>query len=486
VKQDFQRALAAAREHDDPSGRISVIKQAVMTEVRSMDPAVDIRLTDYFNNSIAPDMVLRWPSENRERLLFVRPTGSAGWLLNELPLVSRYRPLMFALEDLDIAPHGNGSGGAADSLGAAASAAGTWITDASGTEAMSAGREQSPILGMLSQALVRGGRGVSDGQEIRNLAGATEGGFDGASRGSVPAVHSAVGAIEDHLDAEQSGRITRLLRAVWEAHGSDAARFPATSSVGKLTADDLSYLLKITSEGSAEFWYRIGRTINTELLGRAEVEDPSPNLQALVSASLDILQAKGTRLAYEPFRLHESEDFPRWMVTNGCLALRGLNWIAYVAARRADEFPAVDETEMPDLKTLRERAAGYHVRITEVRLARADRAATYESTEGAEILGDLALSKIEADLEGARVHKAVALLPDGGSAEIDFPQKTAVGPTSATFLLGSLMRSVLPLLSDFLPEERAGLREFLRGDFEQDTLFPEGPSGDEKPENERG
>ncbi len=474
--QEFQRALVAAREYDDPSGRISVIKQAVMTEVRSMDPAVDVRFTDYFNNSIAPDMILRWPSENnRERLLFVRPTGDPGWLLNELPLVSPYKPLMFTLEDLHVTPHGNGSGAARDSLGVAASAADTWITDASATEAMSAGRTRSPVLGMLSQALVRGGRGVSDGQEIRDLAGATEGGFDGASSGSVPAARSAVEAIEGHLNAEQSGRITRLLRAVWEAHGSDAARFPTTSSVGRLTADDLSYLLRITSEGSAEFWRRIGRAINTELVGGAEVADPSPNLQALVSASLDTLQAKGTRLAYEPFQLGESEDFPRWMVANRCLALRGLNWTSYVAARRAAEFPAADDAEMPDLKTVRERAAGSRARITEIQFERTDRAVTYESTEGGEILGDVALSHIEAELQGARVHKAVVVLPDGGSADIDFRQRTAVGPGSATFLLGSLLWSALPLLSNFSSEEQADLRRILRGDSYQDTLFPEWP-----------
>jgi len=262
-----------------------------------------------------------------------------------------------------------------------------------------------------------------------------------------------------------------LLRAVWEGHGSDSARFPTTTSTGRFTADDLSYLLTITSQASPEFWQRIGRTVTTELLGNVKVEDPSSNLQALVSASLEALQAKGIRLIHEPIRLDEPEDFPRWIVARGCLALRGANWTTYIAARLNDELPPADETDMPDLRTLRTRTAAQHVRITEVQLAKADRTVTYESTEGGEVLRDDALSRIEADLNGALVDKTVAVLPEGGKVEIDFPHKTALGPTSATFLLGSLMRAMLPLLADFTPDEMADLRGVLRGDFYQDDLF---------------
>jgi hypothetical protein len=145
-----------------------------------------------------------------------------------------------------------------------------------------------------------------------------------------------------------------------------------------------------------------------------------------------------------------------------------------------EELPPADEAQMPDLETLRARANAYHVRISEVQLARADRAVTYESTAGGEILRDDALSQIEANLNGARVDRSVAVLPDGGSVVIDFPHKTAAGLTSATFLLGPLMRSVLPLLSDFSPEELASLRSAIQGDFHQGELFTQTDlSGDE-------
>ena len=256
VRTELREALAAAREHDDPSGQISIIKQAVTREVRALDPTVSPRFTEYFNHSIVPDIVLRWPSEARERFLFVRPTGSAEWLLNDMRFLSSHHPLVFTLEDFEAAPEEKGHVAARRALEDAATAAGTWITDPSGTEAMSGirSRTPSPPVEVLSQALVRGGRGVSDGEEIRKLTTETEDGFAGASQLSVASISSAIGAIEHSLNNEQAGRLTRLLRAVWDAGGGDAAMFPPTANIGKLNEDDLSYILKTTGEGSGNFW----------------------------------------------------------------------------------------------------------------------------------------------------------------------------------------------------------------------------------------
>jgi hypothetical protein len=472
MRTDFRSALAAAEDYHDSSGRISVIKRAVKEEVRSVDPTVSVRFTDYFNNSIAPDMVLQWPNESKERLLFVRPTASASWLLNELRFVSSHHPLVFTLEDFGAAEDDNRHESARQSLAEAASAANTWITDASGTEAMSGVRTQSLPLGLLGQAMVRGGRGISDGTEMSKLATDTEGGFAGASTLSSSAIRSAVVAIERHLDVEQSGRITRLLRAAWEGNGGDSAQFPITTTIGRLTEEDLSYILRITSEGSGKFWRGIGRAVNTELLARAQVEDPSPNFQALVSENLDILQAKGVRLIDEPLRFGESADPPRWIVARGCLALRGANWTAYVAARLIDEFPPADEASLPDLRILRQRASVSHVSITQVQFGRGDREFTYESRDGGAVLDDPGISAAIADLQVTDIDGAVAALSGGGTAKIDFAAKTASGPTSSTFPLGTLVRSTLPLLADFMPEEQAEIRHALA---DKDSLFPEWP-----------
>ena len=341
MRTEFSRALAAAEDQVLASGRINAIKKAVTAEVQAADPAVSVRFTEYFNHSFAPDMVLRWPRENRERLLFVRPSASASWLLDELVLVAPHRPMVVTLEDLPASAGVQAVAPAANlaNLDQAASAADTWVTDPSGLASISDVRTSQPVLGLLSQALMRGGRGVADAPEIQALASATATGFSAASELSAAATRSAVEAIEGHLNAEQAGRLTRVLRAVWEGHGGDVARFPTSAATGSLTDDDLSYLLESVDEASADFWRRVGRNVTTVQLGRLRVEDPSASLQTLIAANLATLQAKGVRVVDEPFKLGESEDVPRWLIERGCLALRGPNWTAYLAARRSEELP---------------------------------------------------------------------------------------------------------------------------------------------------
>ncbi|HUC58693.1 MAG TPA: hypothetical protein VMA95_14925 [Streptosporangiaceae bacterium] len=323
----------------------------------------------------------------------------------------------------------------------------------------------------MSQALVRGGRGVAGGEEITDLTEKTAAGFVGSRQLSEQPTRAAVEAIETYLDAEQSGRLTRVLRAIWEGHGGVSARFPQAPSLGRLTDDDLSYLLASVDQTSAEFWRRIGRTVTTLQLARLRIEDPSANLQTLVHTNLESLQARGIRVINEPFRLGESDEIPRWLIAKGCLALRGLNWTAYIAARRSEEMPPADKAGVPDILTLRRRAIEGHAPITQVQLGRDDRAVTYESKDGSEVLDDPGLRQVAADLKITAIEKAVASLEGDRSIGIDFGQKTAIGPTSAVFPLGSLMRSILPLVSDFEDDELAMLHSALDPAPLSDDLF---------------
>jgi hypothetical protein len=129
---------------------------------------------------------------------------------------------------------------------------------------------------------------------------------------------------------------------------------------------------------------------------------------------------------------------------------------------------------MPDYSTVTSRAATYHTRISQVQLAGADTAVTFESTQGGEVLGREELSAIVEDMGGAPLREAVAVLPDGGYVKIDFPKETASGPGNVTLLLRPLMRFALPLLSDFSRDDLAGLRRILQGDA-QEELYPDLP-----------
>jgi len=471
VRTEFEQAITAASDKRDPLDRIAAIKRAVTSEIRAADPSVSVTFTEYFNHSFAPDMVLRWPTENRERLLFVRPNSSERWLLNGLRFVSSHRPLVFTLENLAAKDSSLKPDADRGVLSDEARATDTWITDPSAMAAISSVRTRESSLGLLSQALVRGGRGVAGGDEITDLTEKTQAGFVASAQLSEAPTRTAVQAIESNLDAEQSGRLTRVLRAVWEGHGGPSSRFPKAESVGRLTDDDLSYLLSAMGNASSDFWRRIGRTITTAQLGRVRVEDPSASLQAMVLANLEHLQARGVRVISEPFRLGESDQIPRWLVSKGCLALRGLNWTAYVAARRAEEMPPADDARAPDLNELRRRALEVSAPITQVQFGRDDRAITYESKDCTDVLEDPGLQQVAADLRITAIEKAVAALEGDRSVGLDFSKKTAIGPTSAVFPLGTLARSVLPLLSDLDDEEMAKLRGALEPTSPSDGLF---------------
>jgi hypothetical protein len=46
-------------------------------------------------------MVLRWPQESRERLLFLRPSADPLWLEEDVASLGAHHPLIFTLEDID-------------------------------------------------------------------------------------------------------------------------------------------------------------------------------------------------------------------------------------------------------------------------------------------------------------------------------------------------------------------------------------------------
>jgi hypothetical protein len=134
-------------------------------------------------------------------------------------------------------------------------------------------------------------------------------------------------------------------------------------------------------------------------------------------------------------------------------------------------MPPADDVRAPDLSTLIRRAADVSSPITQVQFGRDDRAITYESKDGTDVLEDPQLQKVAADLKITVIEKAIVAIEGDRSVGIDFNKKTAIGPTSAVFPLGSLVRSSLPLLSDLDGDELAGLRVLLEPAPPQDGLF---------------
>jgi hypothetical protein len=434
---------------------------------------VGVRFTDYFNHVVVPDMVLRWPDENRERLLFLRPTPNPTWLIDDVETLAAHQPIIFPLADLGPVPDST-TEGVVGQLARQATSGDTWIAEPSAVAAVAEGRADSPVIGLLAQALVRGGRGLATAGSIRDLTQATEGAFADAEHQIGERLGSSVASIETNLDGEQAGRMTRVLRAVWEGHGGSSSTFPSVASSGPLTDDDLAYLMNTLTGAAPDFWARVGKNVTTTQLGRLRLTDPSISLQNFLSANMETLTAKGMRLSSQQVRLGESESFPRWAVDRGCLAIRGASWIAHLAARKAEELPPEERGRAMSLATLRKRTSATNAIVVRVEFGKGDRSVSYESKERVNVLDDADLATVADEVRGMLVERATLAIPGAGTTNVDFGSATALGPTNSTLLLGSFARAVLPLLTPLSDEESRDLTQMLTGSAESAMLHEPG------------
>ena len=455
MRTEFASALAHAADQVSVEDKIESIKKAVHRELRLADPSVTARFTDYFNHLVVPDMVLRWPNQPEERLLFVRPSSDRAWLANDVATLAPQRPVIFTLDDLDGSSDEPGTEeDGAPELEDAAREANTWIADPSAVAVVGDGRHTSSIVGLLGQALVRGGRGVATAPSIGALTAATQVAFEKAQELEPTATAGGVLALEGSLQPQQAGRLTRVLKAVWEGHGGVGSQFPTVASTGPLTDDDLAYLLETLTDATADFWRRVGASVTTAQLGRVRISDPSDSLQAFVEGNVDRLLAKGLRAAQQQVRLGESEDFPRWLIDRGCLAIRGLEWIAHFAARKAEELPPAEEGLAISLETLKARAEVARGTVTRLEFGKGDRAVSYESKERRGVLEDEDLARLAMDVPGLSVERASVALLGGGTANVEFASRTALGPTNSMLALSVLVGTILPFVASLSEDER--------------------------------
>lgn len=474
MSRELAAALDHAYEYSEPEERISAIKLAVGRQLERVDHGASVRHTEYFNNSMAPDLVLRWPSENRERLVFLRPHSSSDWLPDDLEWITSTHPLVITLdssrERADLQRYAEVKQKVYDSD--------TLVADPQAVGELSERVDDEPAANLIAQAVLRGGRGLIDAESARTAVDDTVEGFHGAERVDLAATRRATLVLSEILQDEQAGRLGRVLQSVWEGHGGRIENFPGARNLsGEMTDEDLHFLLVNVPTGSAEFWRRIGRGVKAAQIARLKLDDFSVNLQSLISANSSILLVRGIRVLHEQRMLDEDpwRDRPLWTIAKGCISLRGAAWTAYLATGSIQDLPRKTLQDGPSISELRTRADRWMISVSNLELDTGDRIIAYSSKGDEDVLHDSRLSRIT-QADRARVRRSTIALPGGGRLECDFTSLTASGHTSAVFSLGDVVRSALPLLvdideleSDFL-EALARIEEASAGG-EQGSLF---------------
>lgn len=458
-------ALLETRHLEVLDDRVLAMKKAVAAGIELMDSEVQIKYTDYSNHGYVPDMVMKWPQTGRrDRLLFLRLTPHIEELNEGLGFIERDHPVVVSL----------GQGALTDArsvekqrndLEARASETSTWITDIQGVDTVANFTENAGFADLLGKGLARGGRGLLDGPDANSLISQTSDGFAGTEDLDAQRVGAAVESIETHMDDTESGRLTRVLRALWEGHGGTGSKFPRTEGLGKLTLNDIEYILTSVPDGPDALWRILGRDLSIGQISRLRVQDPSLPLQSLVDLNMDRLTAKGLRVTQEPLKLDEDEELvPRWVVGRGCLSLRGRDWTAYLAASKKEELPLPDDDSSEILftiGTLKKRASDIDAHVGNVVMRDHDLEFTLKSSTKHDVLHSPNLEEMAEQFGDNRVRAASVYPKGGGEAKVDFETATALGDRNTNFLATSLIQATLPLLQKLSADELKAVREKL-------------------------
>lgn len=445
---EFAASLANLNP-SDPRANIASIKNAVASQIRSNDARVTIKTTDHFNHSFVPDLVLRWPNDTEERKVFFRTSFLSSDLVQDLATLAADHPIIMSLDHVptqsgavvDAAPE------ITEALTEASAESRTLITDPYGLEALQGEAQQRPVVGLLSRAVLQGGRGLI-GEARARAAGESVGvGFEAAQTHDVPRTEAAVQETEALLDLPRANRISRLLQAVWVGSGASGASFPGATDVGaSLDEASLRFLLELPDLEDDDFWRRIGSGLTTERICQLGDLGPVPNLQRLLKQGGQRLRAKACRVIRQDGQATELQ----WSVSAGTLRLDVLGEAAFFAPRHVKELPSA-ETESPRVivANVRDRANQAGVLVEEVELATDARFMAYSSNDQDEdVSQDTTLSQFEGVLGPSTSVRALSLRL-GGSTTVrcDFRTRTAAGRASAKYRLGDLVAVALPVLA---------------------------------------
>ncbi|UUU32006.1 hypothetical protein JIX56_20010 [Streptomyces sp. CA-210063] len=437
---------------DDPARNVESIKRAVISNLRASDAAVEIESTDYFNHTYAPDLVLRWDKGKEERQVYLRTSGNPEYLREDVAVISDRKPILMPLAPLRN-PHQIAE------LGRESASASTLIADPASLYAFSAERQERPVLGLLSRAVLQGGRGLVDEDRARSTSDAVGLGFVAAQQAEVESTRDAVVAAESLLAPTHAGQLTRLLHAVWLGSGAPASSFPgATGVTAELDAVGLKLLLDIAVTEDDEFWQRIGAGITLERVCEIELGVHSQNLQRLIQSNLDHFKAKSLRISDVPVQTDFGAD-PRWFVHSGVLGYTTDRYRAIFSVGSVSSMDFMEEIEngSVELAELLDRASDAGLNISELVLeSAAGGKIDYKAPPHSDISRDDLLQDLSSALGNRSSVLSVVVPLGGGSRQLacDLTKRAASGRTVAKFYLSEFLQSAVPILRSLRPSER--------------------------------
>ncbi|MFJ1541692.1 hypothetical protein ACIODS_24405 [Micromonospora chalcea] len=437
---------------EDPRERISAIKGAVIENLRATDQRMLVEVTDHFNHSYVPDLVLSWPGTSERRNVFLRTSFRAWDLMQDLEFLAAERPILMPLAPIEPTDQEYDN-----ALERRSREHRTLITDPYGLEAFDEETESAPVVSLLSHAILQGGRGVISSNGARRISEVVGAGFIGARNADYDTTSTAVLAAETALDSHRASQLNRLLHALWVGSGAPPTQFPgATGITTALDAEGLKFILEMPDLDDPEFWDRLGRSITTERLCQLIDFSPTPNLQRLVRGSVHRLSAKACRVV----NVESGVPAAQWEIISNTLTLRTPLHRIHFAPRYVNELPENRLSGQPiPVRRLQARAELAGVSVGEVKLSNGDSTVSYGSEERPNIAQDETLAAVERAIDGALVVAATARIGQGPrTVRCNLAAGTGSGISNAIYRLTELATIAVPLLADLAAEEWEEIR----------------------------
>ncbi|MFF7752275.1 hypothetical protein ACFZCP_24155 [Streptomyces sp. NPDC007971] len=318
IDAQIQNALHQA----SPEAAMRDVKHAVARELQSLDPKTEIKSTDYFNHTFIPDFVLTWGSGGQRptRDIYLRFSVDTPLIQRDLKSLHEDSPAFIAIAAGGRAPH--------ESEPATYEYDECLLSSTSTLESISREDARTPVTQMLKASLLQGGKGYLVGDSAVAVQRAVSFADSALSRLDRPQVSASVRAMNDHLSPAFSSRIERVMQVMWVSQGGDADNFPGThETVTSLSSGELTqilpFLLSLEGVINNDFWRNLGENLTLGHLQELEHWQRSRNLDLLVNANLDRINARGAAVDRSQPNLFDNLEWPPyWEVMDSHLHLR--------------------------------------------------------------------------------------------------------------------------------------------------------------------
>ncbi|WPU11053.1 hypothetical protein [Pseudarthrobacter oxydans] len=426
------------------SASVAGIKNEVRGRLQEADPGIEVRDTEYFNNTYSPDFILKWPGEKETRRVFLRADSNPRYLAEDIEIVGDEQSILMPLaqsrpsEDPKLD----------ETLQRDSAKQSVLIANADSVSALIQQAKASPYATLVSRALLQGGKGLVRRERAEHVVGSVSDGFQDASHSRTQHIPEAVEAAQGVLDTPRSNAISSFMQALWIASGERADTFPVlVASQPSLDTAALSFLLDMPELDDDEFWLRIGRNIEIEKILSLNLTGATPNLQRLMRMNAGRLRARVCRVVpSDAGKFRENE----WFLGDGGLGLTLGSSSAIFTNSKIADITEEGISSIQPVSSVSMRAQAADIRIVALSIAARESRIDYAAVADIDISSDPQLGNVASALGSAA--EVVSVTAAIGAADrrlsCNLQTSTSHGNSNAKYFLSEMAINSIPLFVD--------------------------------------